>query len=396
MKFCILKGRSQEAVFWAQEALDSEMRSDVLEALLWVWALTVTAANPWWLTTFRETAQKGPATTDEEIQYLVMYLASNTRARDGTATALLGLGLRPDVWSEERVGQPTLPTFDWDLTQRQLTVARALKQGKLAFAWGLLLSEWDQPNRAWNLLKTVAPDANIHLLETACIWLPLDAKRWIWPLRAAAVALAGAASLPPKPTQPFEPSIELVAYRYSWLHSPMRFRRLHSPQPMSLFWLTARGQLATSETTEREIMDGLEDALRSSCPFWYSRAPELVASDDSREEFYSRYFPTDIPDEWTAAERQVSHGRGVISDPATTDWTLKFETTLNMWFGALPCQLWQGLSGSLRAILAATSFDASNRPAELFETVAAAYEKSLHAAHVEPSLKPVRREIVVA
>ncbi len=32
--------------------------------------------------------------------------------------------------------------------------------------------------------------------------------------------------------------------------------------------------------------------------------------DDVIEAFYAAYFPDDIPDEWSAADQQKSHGRG--------------------------------------------------------------------------------------
>jgi hypothetical protein len=33
-------------------------------------------------------------------------------------------------------------------------------------------------------------------------------------------------------------------------------------------------------------------------------------NDDVLERFYEEFFPNDIPDEWSAADQQKSHGRG--------------------------------------------------------------------------------------
>jgi hypothetical protein len=400
LKYCVLKGRGQEAIFWAQEALDSEMRDDVLESLFWVWALAAAHANPWWLLSFREVLQKGTSATDEDILYLVMSLARNPQThRDGTAVALLGLGLRQEIWCEERVGQPPVPPLSRALTPQELYITRALLQGKAAAAWGHLIPLWSADETAvWDLLKEIVGGAGaelLHLLQTAPLWFQrLAAPNWTWPRRAVAVALA-CWDLPAKPTAPWEPPIEWVASRFTWLANPMRFRRIYSPQPSALFWFTARGQLGTAQTTEAEIMGALEDSLRDGgSTFWASRCPELVASDESREAFYERYFPTDIPDEWSAAERQVSHGRGTISDPASVDWDLKFETMLNGWFGALPTRMWQGISGSLKAIFTATKFT-GGRHAELLGTLAAAYTELNPAPLNEKVLVPVRREILV-
>jgi hypothetical protein len=403
LKFCVLKGKAQEAVFWAQEALDSDMRDDVLESLLWVWVLAAATAKPWWLATFRETLQRGAsAITDEEVQYLVMSLSlvkNSYTCREGSALTLLGLGLRQEVWCQERVGLPTLPVFSGTLNDRDVTVVRALKQRKVAFAWGLLIPAWGSGSaRVWEILKTCAGPHGaelIHMLSGMPGWFERTAgRRWVWPLRAAAVAIA---AWPPgeRPTTPFEPPIEWVAFRYQWLTNPMRYRRIYSPQPLALFWHTERGQLGTAQSTESELMEHLESAMGGSA-YWGPRVPELSASDTSREDFYDKYFPNDIPDEWMSAERQVSHGRGVVSDPENVDWSLKYETALNTWFGALNCHMWQGIAGSLKGIFAATQFDPkTHRAGELFTTIADAYDALEDPPAVEERFPPVKREFVV-
>lgn len=392
LRFCILKGRTKEAIFWAQEALDSEMRDDVLEALFWVWALTTTVANPWWLRAFRTVKQSG-SPSDEDIQVLVMNLARPLR--DGTGFALLGLGLRQELWSNERVGQPALPTLSRIISEEELFVARAIAQGKVLAAWGRLIPMWSKGS--WCLLKELAASGSaaaelIHMLEMAPVWFPrLSAAKWRWPLRAAAVALA---AWPLKAETPYEPPIELVADRFSWLSNPMRFRRLYAPPQIALHGFTARGQLGVAETTEKELIEQLEDSLRGS-QFWESRCPELTASDTSRETFYERYFPTDIPDEWTSAERRVSHGTGVISNPETVDWELKYETTLNSWFGTLPTRIWMGMVGALKSVGTATTLDSNGRPEDFLEGLLRAYTEYQIPDGSQKWIPPVRREFLV-
>ena len=53
------------------------------------------------------------------------------------------------------------------------------------------------------------------------------------------------------------------------------------------------------------------------CPFWEEAVAEYQLngrwqSDDAREAFYDRYLVDDIPDEWTKAEKQKSHGDGLL------------------------------------------------------------------------------------
>jgi hypothetical protein len=53
------------------------------------------------------------------------------------------------------------------------------------------------------------------------------------------------------------------------------------------------------------------------CPFWddvignYKRNGVWV-SEDAEEAFYEEYFPDDIPDEWTKADKERSHGKGLL------------------------------------------------------------------------------------
>ncbi len=389
LRFCVLKGRGPEAIFWAQEALDSEMRDEVLESLFWVWALTAAHANPWWLRAFRTALQTGNP-SDDDVITLVMNLARNLN--DGSVLAILGLGLRQELWYTERVGQPPLPAFSRTISQEELFIARAITQGKILASWGRLIPLWDQ-GVPWDLLKELsAPAAElIHMLQTAPLWFSrLAAPKWKWPLRAAAVVLA---TWPLPSDTPYTPPIEWVAGRFNWLTNPMRFRRLYAPPQIALHAFTARGQLGVAQTTERDLMEHLEDSLRGS-RFWDSRCPELTASDESRENFYDRYFPTDIPDEWTAVERRVSHGTGVISNPETADWELKYETTLNTWFGALTTRIWMGIAGALKGIFSATTFDETGRPEDMLEAIRKAYTE--YGMPTEQKwLVPVRREILV-
>ena len=50
----------------------------------------------------------------------------------------------------------------------------------------------------------------------------------------------------------------------------------------------------------------------------------LVISDDRVEEFYDTYFPSDIPDEWSSAEREKSHGFRVPAAVAENPWKTAF------------------------------------------------------------------------
>ena len=45
LKWCLIRGRNTEAVFWAQECLDSGLEREYLQALIWVWLFTCGKAS---------------------------------------------------------------------------------------------------------------------------------------------------------------------------------------------------------------------------------------------------------------------------------------------------------------------------------------------------------------
>jgi hypothetical protein len=73
-------------------------------------------------------------------------------------------------------------------------------------------------------------------------------------------------------------------------------------------------------TNIEEIREPLT-ALHGS-PYWDTIAAEfggwkpIYKNDASKEAFYDLYFPDDIPDEWSAADQEKSHGRGFSVDEA--------------------------------------------------------------------------------
>lgn len=96
-----------------------------------------------------------------------------------------------------------------------------------------------------------------------------------------------------------------------------RQSRLYAIPPGALTTATIRGSLPRKYTSMRDLQD-LD--LSMGCSFWQRVLAEISAtclegggvaypSDEAKEACYDRYFPDDIPDEWSAADREKSHGR---------------------------------------------------------------------------------------
>jgi hypothetical protein len=102
---------------------------------------------------------------------------------------------------------------------------------------------------------------------------------------------------------------------------PISLEALHSQ--------TTRGSLSTKYTNIQDIREPIL-LLPQGCAYWrritkaagfIQKGDEVETPDDETyERFYDRYFPDDIPDEWSAADQQKSHGRGLsgkAADPPT-------------------------------------------------------------------------------
>jgi hypothetical protein len=101
-----------------------------------------------------------------------------------------------------------------------------------------------------------------------------------------------------------------------------RQARIHAIPVEALHSGTTRGQMSRRFTNINEIREPIP-GLGEGCAWWQSalaaagieQDPETDAlafpDDATMESFYDAHFPDDIPDEWSAADQQKSHGRGV-------------------------------------------------------------------------------------
>ena len=102
----------------------------------------------------------------------------------------------------------------------------------------------------------------------------------------------------------------------------LRKQRIFAIRPEAILHVTQRSSISTQVSTESDILENLETTLWNS-PYWRAIMSEYVleldenqftwASSSDKESFYDTYFiyPGDIPDEWSLADREKSHGRGL-------------------------------------------------------------------------------------
>lgn len=125
-------------------------------------------------------------------------------------------------------------------------------------------------------------------------------------------------------TSPTPPPSSILSCRNweTWTaHIGHRDCRIYAIPPAAIHQETTRGALPMAYTNVGELRDP-GPALLTSCQFWRmaitaagaiydSDTDTLQFPDDDRlEQFYSTYFPDDIPDEWSLADQYKSHGPG--------------------------------------------------------------------------------------
>lgn len=112
-------------------------------------------------------------------------------------------------------------------------------------------------------------------------------------------------------------------FERDWLrwdtHRGRRAARVHAIPTKALHADTTRGRIPARYTNVGDVREPVP-LLNDGCRWWraainragiqYDEETVAFPSDDVLELFYAEHFPDDIPDEWSAADQQKSHGRG--------------------------------------------------------------------------------------
>lgn len=370
LKWCLIRGRNTEAVFWAQECLDSGLEREYLQALIWVWLFTCGTASIGWLAHLNSCLQNYGNCSQESYMNLMMSLAHHVKNRgDNSVLVLLAAGLKPYTAEPNTCTVTELPE-----SIPNTPINRALFQGKTELAWSLLRPQWDR--NAWSSLEAVLKIKQPHILNLFnslrnspltmhVAWI----QEWTWCIRALATLIV----CKREPIMLVPENIDysnITGVRHEFIDLPMRYRRIFEIPYECLYFFTKRGSLRINETTESDLIYKLEEKIVDS-KFWSSLPIGPYSDDILREEFYAHYFPTDIPDEWSSQDRQKSHGTGVIPVGDSIDMTIVFNRCLVRWFGLLPCRsIWNGWAGTLEVFM---NLWATNHPKSIESGIHEAY-----------------------
>ena len=317
MQLCIVHGRCVEAAFWATEMLESNMTTEFFAALRTIWLLGFgIGALPWFAWVKRVEAMEELET--DVLLELVVSLARSTR--DTTYLILAG--------TKAAAEQVDLCIVPKGLTGVDAFFASAVLQGRTITAWRAL------PSIGVGALAAVAShkhgEAGTKVVEL-CAEYPA--------LIVAALCLARG-ELQKRLDRPLLPMLdEVIDAVTEWDTLKGRARRVYTVPYEALYWATERGSMTVYQSADAGLRGSLEKPGKLwGSVFWDSIAEDLggwlaVRADAAtRERFYDEYFPDDIPDEWSLADRAKSHGGGCMQ-PGTTPSLARF---LQTWLGRYP------------------------------------------------------------
>jgi hypothetical protein len=318
-----------ETLFWCKELLLSQCGGETISTLFEAWLWNKGPFQLQWLLGAWATLAGEELSEDDILLAAYQLSAISYRYRDHSLWNILVLtaqGAAPERLTPKTPAM--LPSSD----DRECYIVRALFQGKAYSAWWM--SQQIAIDRVWELLVWYATHCTKHAVSYhTCLkalqnyeqLLGYRTKEYDTIIRCLAVL---SLCLSPSQQEHSLSSLPLVIDAISqdrlaeWSQLIGRKSyRIYSIPKNCLYGTTGRGRMSWHLTSVPQ----LNETHLIGCPFWEDALSEYALiddtihwnSNDAMEQFYDRYFPDDLPDEWTKAEKERSHGDGLL-DPRDT------------------------------------------------------------------------------
>lgn len=332
LSYCCQKNQHLEALFWCEELLQSGCASEAISVLFESWIWNVGPFRLRWL------LDNWHSLGSEEIQYnaisLSTYQLSSLHAsnRDQSLFRIL-LSTHLDSSFPDRVTRKSpslLPSDD----PKECYFIRALYQGKARCAWWLALQL--SMKRRWELLTWYSEHvlSSFQIEYQQCLTILQQYEKLLGYQTEAYDTVLSCLSIimfclsPEQQKDSFRPLLSTLDPNTqtsieSWQkYLGRKNRRLYTIPSGCLYGQTQRGYAKYSQHNRIQLHHVEKYII--GCAFWeealisYASIDEVGNivwnSEEDREAFYVRYFPDDIPDEWTKEEKDRSHGEGVLGE----------------------------------------------------------------------------------
>lgn len=322
-----------EALFWCQELVISGSISEAISTLFQSWLWHTGPMRLQWLVNVWQSSLITEELSEDDILLATYRLAAiNQNQRDNSLWNILVLTMENPSKMPDRVTRKTPKVLDKEIDdKKELYFIRAMFQGKAHAAWWI--SQYIDVDRVWMLLDWFIE--NVHTvfkeqykvcfsaLQSYELLLGYKSAEYDIIVRCAAINMMCIPLKRQELSFKVEPEIDVrTAQMLNELELSVgrRDRRVHKIPTACLYGTTARGRVQWTQKNYVQLYN-VEKYL-IGCPFWdevltkYANVLDSGViqwhSDDTMEQFYNKYFPDDIPDEWSLLDQQKSHGDGIL------------------------------------------------------------------------------------
>lgn len=318
-----------ETLFWCKELLLSQCVGETISTLFESWLWHKGPFQLQWLLRAWTTLAGEELSEDDILLSAYQLSAISYRNRDYSLWNILVLTAQGPP---ERL-TPKTPTVLPSSDDRECYFVRALFQGKAYSAWWM--SRQITTDRVWELLTWYATHCTKHTTSYHTCLKALQHYEQLLGYRTeeydTIIRCLAVLSLSLSPSQQTHSLSSLPLVIDATSHTRLaewrqllgkKSYRIYSIPTACLYGTTNRGRISWHCSTVSQ----LNESQLIGCPFWEEALSEYAMvvgasihwnSDDTMEQFYHRYFPDDLPDEWTKAEKERSHGDGLL-DPRDT------------------------------------------------------------------------------
>lgn len=314
------RGVPKETVFWCRELVSSGHASEAVSVLFesWLWH-----RGPFHLAWFLEATAilGGSEITEEDILRMAGKL-SRCSTKDYSLVSLVAVSAVAYDSLFDRVTHRPFPVSFPSEDPLEQFFLRAIHQHKAGAAWwaGLRLSieRWWWLVE-WYVVGVAERKRGLNALLEAVRGYEelLGYRSEAYDVAMRSLLLLALCLTEGQWTQSMKPSepIDIGTWLSEWDTVMDRQAGRIFPIPYyGLYGVTERGRMRQTESTVSELFD-VRAGVRG-CALWEERMDSMEIGT-----WYATYFPDDVPDEWTAAEKAKSHGAGILQrTEAVTLW----------------------------------------------------------------------------
>jgi len=333
LQMCISKRRSEEALFWSLELLESEEFKTLKDALFNTWFHCIGLANINILTNILELVE------DDNTVFTLVYSLCYTK-RDCTLPVMFLYGLTNTTYKNRNIVFNLPKDLQQDDSHMDAYI-RACALGKYLDAWMLSIVLWKKNIHEFNK-RLLHHKYKNHIIYT--LYNQLEEANYInkWYLRCSIVGILCFAEKhytePTNYLKSYTPFLEEIQVWKSLITK--RKRRIYTIPKDCLYGRTYRGTMTYCQNNDEELHEPpyilQNQSIYHSIIEKYGSYKRFYDEDDY-DMFMDWYFPDDIPDEWSLEDRQKSHGIGV-NQKGDTPSLLRY---FNRWVDLkTQCKIW--------------------------------------------------------